>query len=321
MSSEHGATLRAAMFFCLTVAVSALVACGGERKESVVELDLGGTIRDLGSDDLEVSSRAQSRLAAVGTPALPALGAALRQGPEPVRLGAVEVLAGMEGDEASRILIGALADPGAQVRADAAFALRTRRGAEVDRALTQALDDPAAPVRQRAAVACGAACRSGDAVRALVARALDDPEMSVAWAASASIARLRAADPELARPADAAVLAAAPARLAGSDVGRRAPAAILLAEVGDVRAAPILEVLVNEGSDTRLRLKVVYALGQVGGPSAIPPLQGLLGDPGMAGYAYDAIRRAAARGVAGAEAALAGYDGPRPLAPLPPPYW
>jgi HEAT repeat protein len=99
------------------------------------------------------------------------------------------------------------------------------------------------------------------------------------------------------------------------------PAAILLAEVGDTRGAPTLEAVVDEGGDTRMRLKVVYALGQVGGPSAIPRLQGLLGDPGMAGYAYDAIRRAAVRGVAGAQAALAAYDGPRPLAPLPPPYW
>ena len=309
------------MSFFLAVALGALVACGGERKEGVVELDLGGTIRDLGSDDLEVSSRAQSRLAAVGSPALPALAAALRQEPEPVRLGAIEVLAEMDGDEASRTLVGALSDPAVQVRADAAFALRSRRGAEVDRALVQALDDPAAPVRQRAAVACGAACRSGDAIRVLVARALDDPEASVASSASTSLARLRAADEALARAVDAAVLAAAPARLAGADAGRRAPAAILLAEIGDARGAPTLEALVNEGGDTRMRLKVVYALGQVGGPSAVPLLRGLLGDSAMAAYAYDAIRRAAARGVAGAEAALAGYDGPRPLAPLPPPYW
>jgi hypothetical protein len=66
-------------------------------------------------------------------------------------------------------------------------------------------------------------------------------------------------------------------------------------------------------------LKAIHALGLVGGPSAVPLLRGLLGEPGTAVYAHDALRRAAGRGVAGADAALAGYAGPQAPAGLPPP--
>jgi HEAT repeat protein len=110
-------------------------------------------------------------------------------------------------------------------------------------------------------------------------------------------------------------------RLGGSDAVERARAAILLAAIGDARGAPVLEAAVVKTGDARLRLKAIYALGQAGGPSAVLILQGVLGEPGVAAYAYDALRRAAGRGVAGAEAALAGYEGPRPPGPLPPPFW
>jgi hypothetical protein len=82
---------------------------------------------------------------------------------------------------------------------------------------------------------------------------------------------------------------------------------------------PVLEASVAERDDTRLRVKAIYALGLVGGPNSIPVLRGLLGEPGIAVYAHDALRRAAQGGVGGADAALAGYTGQQSPVPLPPP--
>jgi HEAT repeat protein len=296
--------------------------CSGDRKGDVVELQLGDTVRQLGSDDLEVESRAQGRLTAIGAPALPALAAAMRQEPVPVRLGVVEVVSEMEGQPAADILIAALKDASDEVRADAAFALRLRQGPEVEAALIAALDDPSDRVRQRAAVACGKGCASEAGVRALLRHGLGDSDPAVAWAATTSIVRIRAAgDPALVGPIDVVIADDAPAALAESDVARQARAAVLLAAIGDQRATPPLERLVNDQSDVRVRLRAIYALGSVAGPTSVPLLRALLSEPPIAGYAYDALRRAGERGVPGAQSALDAYTGPRPAAPLPPPAW
>jgi len=306
-------------FFFLALASALVGACTEDRDVSVVRLDLGESIRALGSDDLEVASAAGNKLAAIGAPALPALSAALRQGPETVRIGIIEVLEEMGGEDIMPLLVGALDDPAEQVRADAAMALRTHGGPAVEQALVRALDDPSATVRQRAVVGCRSACRSVESVQALVRHALDDPAAPVGWAAVKRLEQLRAGgDQAVAGSVDAAVVASAPLGLDRPDAGQRVRAAVLLATAGDARAMPVLQAAAEQG-DTRLRLQAIYALGVVGGAEAIPVLQTVRAEPAVAVYAHDALRRAAGRGVAGADAALAGYDGPQSPVPLPPP--
>jgi HEAT repeat protein len=315
---EHGAAATCVALVALGLTSGSLGGCHEDRSPYLLEVDLGGSLHDLASDDLDVSSRAASRLEALGAPVLPVLAVALRREPKGVRLGVVEVLGEMRDEGVTPLLAGAVADPDAEVRADAAFALRSHPGAVAEQALLRGLGDADPTVRRSAATACGAACRSAAAVRALVGCALDDSVSPVGWAAVVALGRLRTTDaPALEATVDAAVSAEAPARLARADVESRARAAVLLAVVSDERAAPVLEAAVTELHDPRERLRAIYGLGFVAGPGAIPVLRGLLAEPGISAYARDALRRAAERGVTGADAALAGYG--RPLPPLPPP--
>jgi HEAT repeat protein len=301
----------------LGLSFGSLGGCREERNPYLLEIDLGGSIHDLASDDLDVSSRAASRLEAIGAPVLPALEAALRREPKEVRLGVVEVLSEMGDEGVTPLLVGAVADPDAQVRADAVFALRSHPGTVAEQGLLRALGDPVPAVRRSAATACGAACRSEDAVRALVGCALDDSAAPVGWSAVAALGRAMG-DPEREATINAAVSAAAPARLGGAAVEPRARAAVLLALMGDERAAPILEKAVTDLHDTRQRLWAIYGFGFVAGSGAVPVLRELLAEPAFSAYTYDALRRASKRGAAGADAALATYAG-TPPGSLPPP--
>ena len=71
--------------------------------------------------------------------------------------------------------------------------------------------------------------------------------------------------------------------------------------------------------DQRLRLHAVHALGDIGDTGAVAPLISFLDTPGLGAYGYDALRRMAARSVAGAQAACDRYTGPRPQGPISPP--
>ena len=305
----------------LTLAFGLLGGCGEKQESAVVQLDLAATIRDLGSDDLDVSSPAEDRLTAIGDPAVPSLAAALRQEPEAVRIGVIEVLDRIGGEAVVPPLVGAVADQSAQVRADAVFALRAHDGACVEEAVLRGLRDQNERVRQYAAKACGVVCRSPDAVRALAGRAVEDAASEVGWSAVVALYLLRANQNEsaLAGIVDAAVSDSAPAHLGDRHATVRLNAAMALALVGDERAAPVLEAAIVTLRDPRERLRAIYGLGLVGGPSAVPVLHGLLGEPAVAPYAYDALRRAAGRGVVGADAALATYAGPVPPSLPPPP--
>jgi HEAT repeat protein len=320
-ASGHWAWLERGSVSFFLAACILLAACRHEdRKSSVVQLDVQQTVRELGSDDLQVASAAESRLSAIGLPALPALAAALRQEPETVRLGVIEVLADMEGDDVSAVLVDALDDPSAQVRAEAAMALRAHPQPPVDRALGRTLDDPDAIVRQRSAIACSSSCRSAESMRALVRHALEDPEPLAASTAAASLTVLYSSkDPALVQTVKAAVEAAVPAQLQHTDAQRRERAAIVLAGIQDIRAVPVLEQMAAASNNPRLRLRAIYALGQIGDASAVPVLKARLADNATAVYAHDALRRAATRNVPGASEALAGYAGPHSPVPLRPP--
>ncbi|HWP67164.1 MAG TPA: HEAT repeat domain-containing protein, partial [Candidatus Limnocylindria bacterium] len=189
-----GRPRRGTAALALACLLRALAGCGDEQSASVVTLDLQESIRNLAADDLDVSSAAEERLAAIGAPALPALHAALRREPEAVRLGIVQVLGEIRDDGAVAVLAAALGDPAEQVRADAAAALGQRSGAEAERAVIGAFGDGSELVRQRAALACVAACRSPAALDAVLRLALDDPAPEAGWAAVRSLVVLRGFD-------------------------------------------------------------------------------------------------------------------------------
>jgi HEAT repeat protein len=219
----------------------------------------------------------------------------------------VDALAQMRGEGVRCLLLRTLReDPAGAVRAEAAFALRDFRGPRVEKALVAALDDPSAEVRARAATACGAVCRSPANVEPLTAHALTDPDTGVWWAARATLARMKAEGrADMVAEVDATVRAMAPARLASRDANAADRAALLLADVGDVRGLPRLEVLAVESDDLRTRQQAVAALGALGGASVIAPLRRALQDPSVRPLAFLALQHAAARGIPGAAAALA----------------
>jgi HEAT repeat protein len=302
----------------LLVALALAVGGCGEREAPYrVEVDLDPSIRALASDDLEKSAAAQDRIAALGADALPALEAALRREDEATRIAVIEALAEMSDARRIPLLVRTLReDASGEVRAEAAFALRgTRRNETVEDALVAALDDAAAAVREKAAVACGSLCRGAPCIDRLTALALGDDTRAVWWAARVALARLRREGGE-GHAVDAAVRAAAPARLAGSDADRADRAALLLADGGDAQGAGRLEDLVETGSDVTTRQQAVSALGEVGGATAVAALCGARRETTLAVLAAGALQRAAVRGVAGAATALETCPGPPAPKPL-----
>jgi HEAT repeat protein len=295
----------------LSMAMMLLLACAEADAPYRVELDLAPSIRALAADDLEVSAAAGDRIIALGEEAVPALEAALRREDDATRVAVIETLSEMP--TAARIppLVRTLReDASATVRAEAAFALRgTRRDAAVEDALVAALGDGAPEVRRNASVACGSLCRRAPCIERLTALALGDETPAVWWAARTALARLRRDGGE-AQAVDAAVRAAAPARLAGGDAARADRAALLLADVGDARGAGRLQDLVEASGDVNTRQQAVSALGAIGGTDAIAPLCEARREPALAVLAQGALQRAAERGVEGARAALETCPGP-----------
>jgi hypothetical protein len=288
-----------------------VVACAEADAPYRVEVDLAPSIRALASDDLDVSSAAEDRLIALEETALPALDAALRREDEATRVAVIEVLAQMSASSPISLLVRTLGeDASPTVRAEAAFALRGTRGdASVEDALVRALGDGAAEVREKAAVACGSLCRGALCVERLTALALDDEATQVWWASRTALVRLRRERGEAAA-VDAAVRAAAPARLAGEDDARATRAALLLADASDARGVGRLEDVVETTGDVTTRQQVVTALGAVGGPTAISALCAARRETALAVLADGALQQAVSRGVEGARAALERCPGP-----------
>jgi len=289
----------------LATAAIFVAACGRASAPYRVAVDVGPAIRALASDDLGEASAAEDRVLALGDDALPALARALRREDAATRVAVVEALAQVPGDASAPLLVHALRHDGSdEVRAEAAFALRDGKAEIVEPALVHALDDPSADVRRNAALACGAACRSTASIERVVRLALDDRAPAVWWAARGALRRL-GGDRGATHAAAVAssVRAQAPDRLAGGVAGGAFRAALLLADVGDARGATVLLAAVADDGDAGMRQQAVTALGEVGDADAVQPLCAALRDPLLAPLAEGALARAAARGVAGPEAA------------------
>ena len=312
---------HAASLLCVAVAVG-LIACGGSSGEYRVERDVGADIRAVGSDDLETSEPAADRLVAMGPDSVPALKTALGREPPAVRLGVVEVLGRIDHPDALAVLVGVAArDDDTDVRSAAIRTLGAGAAPEAARPVVEAaLTDPAPGIRLAAAGACAALCASPAALERLVTLAIEDPPLPNGVAARAAVIQiLRDSDPERAGRVRAAIGARVPSALHDGDAQTGLRAALLASDVGDPSGREVLARAVRGDAPPLLRLQAVHALGRIGDEAAVPALAALDGQAGFGEYACDALRRLAARGVAGAQAALDGWKGPKPPGEMPPP--
>ncbi len=304
------------------VVVADLPGCGGSSGEYRVERDVGADIRALGNADLETSEPAADRLVALGPDVVPALARALRREPPPVRIGVVEVLGHIDHPDARAALVGVAARDGdPEVRGTAIRGLGTEGESEGARAVVEAaLADPAPSVRLAGAGACAALCSSPAALARLVTLAIEDEPLANGIAARAAVVQILAGgDRARADEVRSAIRARAPRSLSGDDRGAALRAALLASDVGDPGGRDALEHAVRGDAPPLLRLQAVYALGLVGDARAVPALAALDGQPELAEYGYDALRRLAARDVGGAREALDRWGGSRPPGELPPP--
>lgn len=297
-------------------------ACGDAGQDYRASTDLGPAIQALGSDDLEHSEQALARVLALGADALPALERALAKEPAPVRLGVVEALERIDGHRASAVLVRvATADADVDVRGAALTALGQRGDPAGQAVVEAALADSEPRIRLAAVGACQAVCASAAAVHDLVAIALGDGTLPAALGARTTLVRILASSGDArADRAREAIQARAPAVLDATAHGVPAVIAALLAsDVGDPEGRAVLARAAGGDAPPLLRLQAIHALGTVGIAEDVPVLAALDGEPAFDEYAYDALRRLASREVAGAREALAGWDGARPAAALPPP--
>lgn len=305
---------RAAVLLALAVACS-------RPDPYALTIDLRGTVKALGSDDLSERKAALDRIAAVGAAALPALRTALATEAPAVRLGAIEAVSRLATTDGDAVLRDAAThDAAAAVRAEALVALGQSGDTEATGLIESTLFDPNPDLRYAAIEACASLCASQQAADRLVELAIyDRPEANAMWSRRALSGMLADETPPRAERARAAITAHA-LPLIGDTVGeQRARAALLGSDVGDAAATAVLADAVQHLDSSVLRLQGVYALGTVGGPSQVPVLGRLLGAPSVSPYAYDALRRMAARGVADAARVMEGYHGPHPNGPIPPP--
>jgi hypothetical protein len=305
-----------------TVLAMALAACSsrGPAAPYRASVDLGPSIRALGSDDVFVSEPAEERILGLGAAALPALAAALARDEPAVRRGVVALLPRVEDDAAGALLVAAARDdPDPDVRYEAFRGLAARPD-ERGRALVESsLGHDGPRVRLGAVLACAVLCTSGTAFARLTERAVDDVPANAAAARVALLRVLRGPDATRAGAARRAILASAvPAVTAAPTPAARLRAALLASDVGDASGREVLAAGVRDGAPGGLRLHAVYALGTVGDARAVPVLAAVGGDETLRRYARDALLRLDHRGVPGARAAVAATADGDP-APLPPP--
>jgi len=316
-SVRSGALGRA----CTSALCALALACGGDDHRQTLELDVAPIVADLGADDLDVRERAVERLVAIGPPVLPALQAALRDEPPAVRLGAVEVLGAFETSEVAATLAEvAEHDPDADVRYEALVTLGGRDDVAAARAALHAMADEQANVVLGGIGACAVACRDAEGFGRLVELALHAP-LPNGLVARSTIGKLLLDDRDPARSAilRTAVTDRVPLLLdAATPPDVRLRAALLASDLGDPAALDALLAWVPEAGGA-LRAHVVWGLGQVGDARAVPILVELAPTP-ISPYAYDALRRIAARGVPEAQTAQAAWKGPKPSAAMPAPY-
>lgn len=292
-----------------------------------VAMQLSQQLKDLGSRNDAVAVAAIDALVAQGPAALDVVTPVLEQGSETARENALEVLKELELRESVPLLIKVLGkDDDADVRYETAILLGQLGDPRARDAIEATLRDREWTARTGAARACATLCTSPEAVDRLVWMAISDqPVQTGIWARSSLVKMLKrsAAAPA---PADlpgqvraAIERAAKPAASGTGSLETRVRAALLLSDIGDTSGLPALrEAVAQQGLDAKVMPYPLFVLGQIGDASDVPALSVALGNarPEVSVFAYDALRRLAARNQAGAAEAMAGFQGKKPAQEL-----
>lgn len=288
---------------------------------------LSGPVKNLSSKNEAVAVEAIEALVAQGPAALAAVTPVLEQGSETARENALEVLKELELPESVPLLITVLrrdADP--DVRYEAAILLGRLADPRATEVIEATLRDREWTARTGAARACATLCTSPEAVDRLVWMAIfDQPVQPGIWARSSLVRMLKKSAPAPAPVDLPGQIRAAIARTAKPAAGGNGPletrvrAALLLSDVGDTSGIPALrEAVAQQGLDARVMPYPLFVLGQIGDASDVPALTSALGNPRpeVSAFAYDALRRLAARNQAGAAEAMAAFAGKKPAKEL-----
>lgn len=297
-----------------------------------VAIQLSRQIKDLGSKNDAVAVQAIDALVAQGPAALDVIATVLGTGSETARENALEVLKELELPESVPILVKVLGkDDDPDVRYETAILLGDLADPRATEVIEATLRDPSWTARTGAARACSTLCGSPEAIDRLVWMAIhDEPVQPGIWARSSLVRMLRKrpADPA---PADmpgrirtAIEREAKPVALGSGSLETRVRAALLLSDIGDASGMPALrEAATGQTLDAKVMPYPLYVLGQMGDASDVPALKSALGNarPEVSAFAYDALRRLAARNQPGAAEAMADFQGKKPAnelkSPLP----
>jgi HEAT repeat protein len=292
-----------------------------------LEIQLSRQIKDLGSGNDAVAVEAIEALVAQGPAALDVVAVVLEQGPETARENALEVLKELELPESVPILVKVLGkDDDPDVRYETAILLGELADPRATGVIEATLRDREWTARTGAARACATLCTSPEAVDRLVWMAIfDQPVQPGIWARS-SLVKMLQKKSAVPSPADMPRLIRAaiereakPAAGGNGPLETRVRAALLLSDIGDTSGLPALrEAVAGQSLDAKVMPYPLFVLGQIGDASDVPALSSALGNarPEVSAFAYDALRRLAARNQPGAAEAMAGFQGQKPAKEL-----
>lgn len=291
-----------------------------------VAVQMSRQVEDLASKNDAIAVQAIDALVAQGPAALDVVGAVLEQGPETARENALEVLKELELPESVPILIKVLGkDDDPDVRYETAILLGDLADPRATEVIEATLRDQEWTARTGAARACATLCRSPDAIDRLVWIAIfDQPVQPGIWARSSLVKMLQKAPadaaPDMSERIRAAIVSQAkPAAAGDGSLETRVRAALLLSDIGETSGIPALrEAVAQQTLDAKVMPYPLFVLGQIGDASDVPALTSALGNsrPEVSAFAYDALRRLAARNQPGAAEAMAGFQGQKPAKEL-----
>jgi HEAT repeat protein len=211
---------------------------------------------------------------------------------------AVTRLGAMARADSSRAALPALKDPAVIVRATAARAILSLPATEAAAALLPLLADKNEFVRREIAYALGQT-RSRTAVEALATALARDKEAGVRGAAAVALGQIgdEEATPVLTeaigrRIARSGFLNRITFRRTEENEFVRRSAAVALGQMKSRAAVPaLISVLANERAGDDVRREAARALGLIGDPAAIDPLNAVVGarDPYLAQIATEAL--------------------------------
>ena len=159
-----------------------------------VSIDLRPRILELGNEDAFEREPAEVLFEALGKEAIPALRLALQREDEPVRLGVIEVLAAVDGAEATQILLATTRnDSSVDVRGAALEGLIVRGDEEADDEISRALAAEDPRLYRVALGGCGRPCTNPEELDRIVALAFREPAVKFVAPRAALVRRPRLA--------------------------------------------------------------------------------------------------------------------------------